>query len=1069
MSTSSSITVRIGGYIASVPNLAALRNYPTTKLQENDTILVAGAVVAGDNNGGAFIWQPSAQDADNNSTLISPNNGSTSGRWRLSIGRGNTGQKGDKGDTGDVTPAATQAKVDAQSAATASAASATLSGNKAADSLQSAANAAASASNSATSATASQNSATTSANSATASQTSAGASQSSAAAANQSALNSAASATSSQQYADNSATSRTGAETARAGADSAFATTITARDVTTNLRDVTLVARDDTFAARDLTYIARDLAQQGAGTAGNKATAADASASQASGSALSALNSAQTAEASRQANAGMAEAIQAAAANKPFAIAVGTADTVFDTLGVAKLASIPASITVINTRGYYAPGDGGGATYKRVNVANTDPYFAFRSADRLKLDGTTDTTNGGYWQFVLINNMFAVEQIGAQANYVSKNNKGRDNYAILLAAMNYRPVAAYGAPMIRLNHGIYYSSQTLEPHNQFFLNGDSERGSGGATGFARTWLIFPNNTKCMQINGGGQTGTTTSNVAGLGSCSESRIKGIVFMQETDASSQIGTDLTAHALDFRTACIVENCTFTSIAGDGIHIEAYTNGGGRYGEASNWQTIGCFAHLVGGHGHFAAGADTNIGYCEGFTTQVCGLCGIYDTSYYVNVYNSIHLAGYGTGGVFNNGKNYSLIGTAAQGAANPPGADTQASETTWYYRATVAAATTNFPQWISGTTYKRGGPVYASNQATMSGVYIEGGGAYGWAHAPNATVLGPDMGWTSYSSVFGDGQTGQKIGYLRSTGGDINDPAYPYIKDAEFTFIGAENSALPSSQARRRTILLHRSGPTNVELSYSAIGRGEDIQFISNAKPVWSFGTAMTTRTFGTQAPQPNVFVAHDMALQDMFDANNTRRIGMRNAIPTRAGTYARGERYFNANAGPGLVDYWVCTTAGNIGSVAWTANDYPGLGGIRVSDNQQWIVITTGLGYTTVAPTGTGNFTDPTTSMVWKPIGNTPPVFTGVTVPAVATVVYDPPSIAAGSSVTTTVNVTGSYQGTRTADVTTSVDPGNLIITAFCLDGQIRVRYFNPTSAAIDMASHNLTVVARGTI
>lgn len=61
------------------------------------------------------------------------------------------------------------------------------------------------------------------------------------------------------------------------------------------------------------------------------------------------------ADAARQAVAGVKEAVEAAAASKPFAIAVGTGEATFDTIGVAKLASIPASVTVITTKGYYSP------------------------------------------------------------------------------------------------------------------------------------------------------------------------------------------------------------------------------------------------------------------------------------------------------------------------------------------------------------------------------------------------------------------------------------------------------------------------------------------------------------------------------------------------------------------------------------------------------------------------------------------------------------------------------------------------------------------------------------------
>lgn len=780
--------------------------------------------------------------------------------------------------------------------------------------------------------------------------------------------------------------------------------------------------------------------------------------------AQSASASAIAADAARQAVAGLKEAVEAAAASKPFAIAVGTGEAIFDTIGVAKLASIPASVTVITTRGFYSPGDGGGATYRRVNTANTDAYFAFRSADRLKADGSTDAVNGGYWEYVLIGNKLNIRQLGAQANYVSKNNRGRDNYPILLAAMNYQPVAGYGGPDIHLDIGVYYCSQTLEPHNQFKLLGAGMRGNGGATGFARTWIMMPLNTKNMQINGGGQTGTTGRDQAGIGSCASSKIVGITFMQETDANSLPGTDLTAHALDMRTAIHVEDCTFVSIAGDGFHVEAFTDGGGRYGEASNWISLHNFAHSVGGHGHFAAGADANIGYCEAFTTQVAGLCGIYDTAYFVNVYNSPHLAGYGTEGVFHQGKNWSLIGIN-RGGTYAPGQDTQDSETTWYYRGTASAPSTRFPQWVSGTNYKMKGPVYASGNATFTGVYIEGGGSYGYAHAPMATIIGPDMGWTHYSTVLGQGITSAQIGMIRGNGGDPSNPVTPHIGDAEFTLLGAFNPEFPSSQLRRRLLMYHRSGNDQVELGYSQSGRGRNIQMLVNTKPVFSFSAQDGTMKYGRPGPVRSIFTAHDMGLQDPNDAGNMRLLGIRDQNPTtRSGYYARGERYFYTHPAPGQTDYWVCTQAGAISQGNWSADYFP-LGATLVSNGQMWVVTKTATGYSTTAPTGTGTFIDPVGGMTWEPVGTTPPIFQTITVPARNSVTYDPASIAAGASVTTVVPCTGSYTG-RIADAVTSIDPGALIVTAFAQDNQVVVRYTNPTAADIDMASHTLSVSTR---
>ncbi|RAI01122.1 hypothetical protein DLJ53_18065 [Acuticoccus sediminis] len=70
----------------------------------------------------------------------------------------------------------------------------------------------------------------------------------------------------------------------------------------------------------------------------------------------------------------------------------------------AQALSFPASVKEMVAWGYAAPGDGGGARWKRVD---SEPSHAgkFRSQDRIRSDGSISATNGGWWEIVAGNGM----------------------------------------------------------------------------------------------------------------------------------------------------------------------------------------------------------------------------------------------------------------------------------------------------------------------------------------------------------------------------------------------------------------------------------------------------------------------------------------------------------------------------------------------------------------------------------------------------------------------------------------------------------------------------------------
>lgn len=75
--------------------------------------------------------------------------------------------------------------------------------------------------------------------------------------------------------------------------------------------------------------------------------------------------------------------------------------------------------------------------------------------------------------------------------------------------------------------------------------------------------------------------------------------------------------------------------------------------------------------------------------------------------------------------------------------------------------------------------------------------------------------------------------------------------------------------------------------------------------------------------------------------------------------------------------------------------------------------------------------------------------------------------FDPPSIAAGTAVTTTVSVTGAALG----DIVSVSYSGNLsgiVLTGWVsATGVVSVSFFNPTGAAVDLANGTLSILVRG--
>lgn len=130
-----------------------------------------------------------------------------------------------------------------------------------------------------------------------------------------------------------------------------------------------------------------------------------------------------------------------AGADGPAGPAGGTAD--YSSLVIAATKTIPVESKTVNVGGYALPGDGGGALYVRV-ASNPTHTGKFRSTDRFMPDGSTDNTNGGWWE--LAKQIKNVRMFGCKGDGVANDTAAFQSaldYAITYGEALYVPKGIY--------------------------------------------------------------------------------------------------------------------------------------------------------------------------------------------------------------------------------------------------------------------------------------------------------------------------------------------------------------------------------------------------------------------------------------------------------------------------------------------------------------------------------------------------------------------------------------------------------------------------------------------------
>lgn len=544
-----------------------------------------------------------------------------------------------------------------------------------------------------------------------------------------------------------------------------------------------------------------------------------------------------------------------------------------------------------------------------------------------------------------------LEQFGGAADYVSPSNRGTDNTVALnqaLAAVNrYAPVNPRWprVPRIDLRLGAYYFASPIDLKVAVHFHGQG----GGHDDFnGGTRFVFGTGVKGVTINdsdtinGTTQSPTTSAKgtiLEGVQIESEGGGTGWDTSQPLNyAGVAIAAATNTCGLWIRTACTVRDVLVKGFKGNQVQIVAVAGGTGGLRGNANGTLIDRLtvreddAGTPGqGHGFFVCGNDVNA--CDFRDVQVrhAGLMGICEVGTLGNnwinprVDDWARVARTGVAakffGCFYGGVNYVLIDIVpGKGAATTPGTNANV----WYPYETAAAASALFPAWSNAADYVCMVPMLFQGQSNTSQVhnpYIEtgvpgdGGGSTedpgtgvtvygGTAIFTRRTrhIKGTPGAFGSYAVVNATG-----FGSLYQTG-----PATTERTDYG-TYTASRIGALPGEIWAGRT---QRDGESDYAMRFTS--SGELVMDRAGFQRIMRVSTPITDRRFGTGANIPLVVSFDNFALSDPSDSGNDRRMRMGAAAPT-ANAWARGDRVWNVNPGPGQPDYWECLTSGTPGT------------------------------------------------------------------------------------------------------------------------------------------------------
>jgi hypothetical protein len=598
------------------------------------------------------------------------------------------------------------------------------------------------------------------------------------------------------------------------------------------------------------------------------------------------------------------------------------------TFATAAGVAFATGVVSIDTIGYNAPGDGGGASYiydaavdSAYVTANPRTSFMATGSRGFRLDPSQRLT---------------IEMFGGKGDLVTNLavpptivGTPTDNLAAFDAYWNYARYmpANTGQVVPRLHFGAagYYFSATLQPYSMVHLVGV---GSSSAS-ISGTVFCFPANTIGLAINGPQTSisGAITFGSKGNGA-SGSFIEGIYFL------SCGGTDPTKHGFWPRFPFRMEDCVIDSFPGNGTNLVASTSGDATtLGNAcESYMRNVEYRNIKGKAAHYVAGSDANDCTFDSLRVKDCYGVGILDTSQFGNTYLRPTVNGSGEvraagdtianlGRVSYGGHDWQLI--AATDTGTVPGTNSKI----WHDAGADASPNlTYWPAWSSGTTYVSGAAaILGPGNCTMVGGYCESlninligdaqafGGVWSPFEANNHLLT-----WQSHTGLY----NGQALGVRKTWRETADIAAYGATSYAAFGVRPA---------AGQYNILQHyddQDGRTYCLFRTSGGAHPGDLVYANTPQAVG--GSAIyritgryTDLQFNRAATVPDAFMPTILALKDPNNPGDYtvgRILGFTDTAPS-SGTGGVGDRLWRATPTALGVGEWIKTTTGWIAKSA----------------------------------------------------------------------------------------------------------------------------------------------------
>jgi hypothetical protein len=339
--------------------------------------------------------------------------------------------------------------------------------------------------------------------------------------------------------------------------------------------------------------------------------------------------------------------------------------------------------------------------------------------------------------------------VPSSSGAAAANSTARDAMLATLFARAYNMTGLfYGLEPIQFDHRKYWFSTTWDLHD------GSARIYGTMTGqptsVGTTWK-FPSGVDAVIFQYYNTSGETDGPTGDHAFAQGSHVKGIRV--EGDFATS-GTEGEHHGFVLRTPVKLEDCQAIGFEGDGFHAHASSGGGGMLGNANLFQLYNCTSQN-NRRGISLAGTDVNAFVILGGSFDNNRQAGFYepDNASLGGLVLGTHFDsnGHQISGSFPSattsysGNRYGVIyGQEAWCSTNAP-SGTTADNQGWYF-ISAGGVLADYPAWLSGSTYRAGGPVICQSVNSVTqfvGCYSEG-----------ASTLQPQMSghaWVSGGSL------------------------------------------------------------------------------------------------------------------------------------------------------------------------------------------------------------------------------------------------------------------------------------------------------------------------------